>query len=140
MKISGTQFEIANAPAACRVDMLVPAVGDLVVSQTDQFTPPPKIKADLKQYHLTAETTVPQNTMQFVTLIWPHHVDEQLKAFATVEPIGKGYRVRATMPDGRLLTLLLDPSGQADKSEMVVQCSDVDGKSVFAFDSKCAVR
>lgn len=138
MKINKNQFEVINAPAACRVDMLVPSAENLVISQTDQFNPPPKIKADLTQYHLTAQTTTPQKTMQFVTLIWPHHADKKLNAIASVEPFGKGYRVQATLPDGSHLTLTLDPTQATGESAVAAKYNNAEGKVIFSFKSEDA--
>ncbi len=44
----------------------------LALSQTDQFDPPPRERIQLTQWHMTAPTTAPANSMRFVTVIRPH--------------------------------------------------------------------
>ncbi|MFP3903890.1 MAG: heparinase II/III family protein, partial [Armatimonadota bacterium] len=45
---------------------------ELQISQTNKFDPPPEDFVDLTQWHLTAETTTPSDTMDFVTVIRPY--------------------------------------------------------------------
>ncbi|NLX23675.1 MAG: DUF4962 domain-containing protein [Phycisphaerae bacterium] len=70
MHIDGRQVLAHNGPARCHVDFLYPA--DLVITQTDQFDPPPRPRVKLTEYHLTAATPAPARTAEFITVLRPY--------------------------------------------------------------------
>ncbi|HTL29565.1 MAG TPA: DUF4962 domain-containing protein, partial [Tepidisphaeraceae bacterium] len=70
MTIDEQEIRASNKTAACRVDLLWPAA--LKITQTDKFDPPPRERIKLTQYHLTAATTQPATSQQFVSVFRPH--------------------------------------------------------------------
>ncbi len=104
MQINGQgdiRVEVGNAGA--HVNMVAPE--GLVLSQTDQFDPPPRERVQLTQYHLTAETTEPSTTMRFVTVIRPHREGEVPPTAAEAEITDDYYAVRAEVDDGEVIAL-----------------------------------
>lgn len=47
--------------------------GDLAITQTNRFDPPPQEWVKLEQWHLTASTQEPRRAARFVTVIRPRH-------------------------------------------------------------------
>lgn len=62
--------------AECDVVFLEPA--NLVISQTDQFDPPPNPRVKLVEHHLTAATASAVDKCRFVTVLRPHRAGEHV--------------------------------------------------------------
>ncbi|MCX8092295.1 MAG: hypothetical protein N3I86_15400, partial [Verrucomicrobiae bacterium] len=71
-------LRVLRAPAAMEVRFLWPPT--LTFSQTDRYDPEPeRIRhSDIQNtWHLTASTTEPSATMQFVTVLMPHRIGSE---------------------------------------------------------------
>ena len=49
---------------------------NLKISQTDQFDPPPRERVQLREYHVTAETTMPREDATFIAVLRPHRAGD----------------------------------------------------------------
>ncbi|MBL7223270.1 MAG: DUF4962 domain-containing protein [Candidatus Brocadiae bacterium] len=134
-------IRVVNGAAGCRVAFLTPMTLDIEV--TDRFDPPPQGQADLTECHLTAHTSVPEQRVEFITLIRPHRVDQEPPAGASVEDVPGGYRVRVEMPDGYLVVALnnddASPVQDGDTSraaDLFATRFDYDGEPVDALHVK----
>ena len=94
---------VANGRAACRASFLWPR--DLELSQTDEFTPPPRPRVKLTEYHLTAEPAVPSRRQTFVTVLRPHLAGEPLRGEPQVEQVEGGLALRVPMREGHARVL-----------------------------------
>jgi len=74
MVIDGRRMQIATGDAGCVVSLLQPT--DLKISQTDQFDPPPRDRIQLTEYHVTAETTVPEKEVTFIAVLRPYRAGD----------------------------------------------------------------
>ena len=74
MDIEGQTLKIATGDAGCVVSLLRPE--NLKISQTDQFDPPPRERVQLREYHVTAETTIPQEEATFIAVLRPHRTGD----------------------------------------------------------------
>ena len=74
MAIEGQTLKIATGDAGCVVSLLRPE--NLKISQTDQFDPPPRERVQLREYHVTAETTIPQEEATFIAVLRPHRTGD----------------------------------------------------------------
>ena len=74
MDVEGQTLKITTGDAGCVVSLLHPA--NLKISQTDQFDPPPRERVQLREYHVTAETTIPQEEAAFIAVLRPHRAGD----------------------------------------------------------------
>ena len=104
MQLNGqNDIRAAVGSAGAHVNMVAPE--GLVLSQTDQFDPPPRERIQLTQWHMTAQTTEPATTMRFVTVIRPHREGEEPPTAAETEITDDYYAVRAEVDDGEVIAL-----------------------------------
>jgi hypothetical protein len=96
-------IKVVSGPAACDVSILAP--GDLAVSLTDKFSPPPRPRIKLTEWHLTAQSK-PARQLEFVTLIRPHRSNSSAPAGAKLEKTPGGYSLSADLTDGRVAVQL----------------------------------
>lgn len=97
------EIRVAVGSAGAHVNMVAPE--GLVLSQTDQFDPPPRERIQLTQWHMTAQTTEPATTMRFVTVIRPHREGEEPPTAAEAEITDDYYAVRAEVDGGEVIAL-----------------------------------
>ncbi len=108
-------LRVENAPAAMDVHLLLPA--EIEFSQTDQYDPPPELPADQwrNTWHLTASTTRPQTSQQFLSVMLVHRTDEspELPTVQLVDGTG-AMGVRLTASDGAIDTVVFrtDPDAE----------------------------
>ena len=74
MDVEGQTLKITTGDAGCVVSLLHPA--NLKISQTDQFDPPPRERVQLREYHVTAETTIPGEDATFIAVLRPHRAGD----------------------------------------------------------------
>jgi len=103
-------IRVAVGEAGCRIDMLAPE--GLVVTQTDQFDPPPRPRVQLIQYHLTAATAQPARQQQFATLIRPHRAGEEPASGGSFERGESCSAIHATLADGEAIILFRTGRGE----------------------------
>ena len=117
--ITNRTLTVRRDPADMTVHILLPSPKDVKLSQTDQYDPPPeqhktRPREYKKTWHLTAETTTPAITGQFLTVFIVRHKDrpQTLPQVALVP--GKGaVGVKLTHPGGGsdVVAFRTDPSG-----------------------------
>lgn len=88
MRIHHGAIWATNEPGAAVAQ--IRARQELNISQTNKFDPPPEDFVDLVQWHLTAATTEPAETMDFISVLRPY------KARANRPPLG----LQTFMPEG----------------------------------------
>ena len=74
MDIEGQTLKITTGDAGCVVSLLHPE--NLKISQIDQFDPPPRERVQLREYHVTAETTMPREEATFIAVLRPHRAGD----------------------------------------------------------------
>jgi hypothetical protein len=89
---------------ACTIDIMTPQ--DLKVSQTKEYDPNPWPQITTREWHLTASTPMRNKTAEFVTLIRPYRVGQNVGEKAALQQIDGGYLLNAELTDGKLVALL----------------------------------
>ncbi len=79
MALDGQTATISRGDARLLAEWVWPA--GLDISQTDQFSVPDTRPGSVNQWHLTASTTDPSRTQEFVTVLRPYRADD------TTEPL-----------------------------------------------------
>jgi hypothetical protein len=104
MRLGGQHdIGVSVGDVRCAVNMLAPE--GLVLSQTDQFDPPPRERIRLTQWHTTAATPEPATRMHFVTLLRPHRAGEEPPLGGSYEITDDAIAVRAEVADGEVIAL-----------------------------------
>jgi hypothetical protein len=99
MKINGQHDILAtNRMGGCKVDFLYPA--DLRISQTDKFDPPPRPRVKLLEHHLTAATSEPDATQDFVTVLRPSLKGQRTEGKCGLELTASVYRLWVPLRNG----------------------------------------
>ncbi len=101
MEIDEQTLKITTGDAGCVVSLLRPE--NLKISQTDQFDPPPRDRVQLKEYHVTAETTIPREEATFIAVLRPHRAGDMPKGDPVL--MGDGTIV-VPLPNGELKVCL----------------------------------
>jgi hypothetical protein len=116
----------------CPIEFLEPA--GLKMTQTDQYDPNPRERIKLREWHLTASTTEPQRTIEFVTVMRPHRTDQTVPDQARLTTLPGGYLLDAEVLDGRVIALLptedaavLQHNGLKTTGKIAVQRLDTAG-------------
>lgn len=110
MRITDHQrVKVTHGEAGCDVAFLAP--GDLAISQTDRFDPPPRPRVKLTEYHLTASTPAPAATCEFITLLRPHRADETVPDAARLAAIDGGWAIEVELTAGKAVILLRRQTG-----------------------------
>ena len=94
----GQTLKIATGDAGCVVSLLRPA--NLKISQTDQFDPPPRERVQLREYHVTAETTIPREEATFIAVLRPHRTGDVPKGDPVL--MDDGNSIVVPLPNGEL--------------------------------------
>ena len=97
MDVDGQTLKITTGDAGCVVSLLRPA--NLKISQTDQFDPPPRERVQLREYHVTAETTMPQEETTFIAILRPHRAGDVPEGDPVLMDEGT---LMVPLPDGEL--------------------------------------
>ncbi len=101
---SQNQIQVENGGAACRVNLLWPE--NLKLSQTSRFDPPPRPRIKLVEYHLTAQTSSSESSQDFITVIRPHRVNDELTGEVEIETVDGRHLLRIPCADGDAVVLL----------------------------------
>ncbi len=103
MRIDGASQSVEIKRNQAQLDVRFLAPISLRFSQTDQFTIPPEGDADQypNQWHLTAETTEPSESCRFLTVFFPHKVDQRDGSRSTKLLSGRGYLGVEVVAQGR---------------------------------------
>lgn len=97
MEIDEQTLKITTGDAGCVVSLLRPE--NLKISQTDQFDPPPRDRVQLKEYHVTAATTISREEATFIAVLRPHRTGDVPKGDPVL--MGDGTIV-VPLPNGEL--------------------------------------
>lgn len=97
MDIEGQTLKITTGDAGCVVSLLRPE--NLKISQTDQFDPPPRDRVQLREYHVTAETTIPREEATFIAVLRPHRTGDVPKGDPVLVDDGT---IVVPLPNGEL--------------------------------------
>jgi hypothetical protein len=100
----GNRVTVRAGNVVCPIEFLEPP--GLQMTQTDQYDPNPRPRIKLREWHLTASTTEPARTVEFVTLMRPHRTDETVPDTARLQKLDGGYLLTAELKDGRIVALL----------------------------------
>jgi len=132
MDVNGQESILVKGDKArCRVSFLVPQ--GLAMSQTDRFEPPPRPRIKLVQWHLTAATPQPATRAEFVTLCRPYRTGVAPPEEATVTRTDYGYRLDATLREGRVVVGLRTD----DRTRLTLEGSATSGSvAAVRFDDK----
>jgi len=105
MKVDGQgDITVETGDAGCKVAFLTP--GDLSITQTNKFDPPPRPRIKLTQWHLQAGTPDKQKSCQFVTVIRPYRKGEAVPEGVEMEKLSTGYACKLELSDGEAIVLL----------------------------------
>ena len=120
-KIDGQTMKIAVGDAGCVVSLLQPT--DLKVSQTDKFDPPPRERIQLTEYHMTVETTEPEEEVMFVAVLRPHRKGELPEG----EPVMVGDEITIPLADGTL-KVTVDSKLRAERLNQTGEVTEAFGR------------
>ena len=107
------QFDVADqeniglrvGDVRCAISLLAPE--NLEVRQTDQYSPNPRERIKLREFHLTASTPKQTKAVEFVAAYRPYEVDQQAPQPAQLSETETGYALEATLADGRSVRIVL---------------------------------
>jgi phage tail protein X len=104
MSIEGNRVGWEGEPGRVDVDFAYP--DGLVITQTDQYDPPPAEwrNWDLGEWHLSAETPEPASQQEFVTFVAVQGAAAAIDAAHSVLP----RNITVTLPDGAATVALED--------------------------------
>lgn len=94
-------LDIRREPAAMKTWLLLPA--DVSFSQTDRYVPEPEptVREPKNTWHLTASTTQPATSGQFLAVLMPHRVGREATLPRAALVRGRGaLGARLSFPDG----------------------------------------
>jgi hypothetical protein len=114
MRIEEQSIRASNQSAGCRVDLLWPT--GLKISQTDKFDPPPRERIKLTQYHLTAATTQPAKSQQFVSIFRPHRSGQAPAGDFSIEESAGEFVVKGKLNSGPITIHINRASGKMTMS------------------------
>jgi hypothetical protein len=114
MRIEEQSIRASNQSAGCRVDLLWPA--GLKISQTDKFDPPPRERIKLTQYHLTAATTQPAKSQQFVSIFRPHRSGQAPAGDFSIAESASEFVVKGELSSGPITIHINRASGKMTMS------------------------
>ena len=97
-------IQVRNDDVVCDVDFLTPS--GLTFKQTNQYDPNPRPRIKLREWHLTATTPAKKKRMEFVTLYYPHRIEDQVPKQASLREIEGGYVLMAKLSNGEFVALL----------------------------------
>lgn len=122
---------------ACKIRMLAPR--NLSFSQTNEYDPNPRERVKLREWHLTAATEDKTDSIEFISLIWPHRKGQEPPQDVKLEPISGGYSLSVKLPEGWVTMLLptddsveLSAEGMKAKGQLAVARHGEDGAVVEA--------
>lgn len=117
---------------ACKIRMLLPR--ELSFSQTNQYDPNPRERVKLREWHLTASTKQKTDSIEFVSLIWPHRKGQEPPQDVKFDPVTGGYSLSVKLPEGWATMLLpnddsvnISASGLETKGKLAVTRYSEDG-------------
>ncbi len=96
--------------AGLRISLLTPE--GLEITQTDEFDTPPQEHIQLDEWHLTAATTEPAATRQFVALMRPHRLGDEVPVASELQRSPAGHAIRAALADGSVIVLWRNGPGE----------------------------
>ena len=91
-------IRVRNEDVVCDIDFLAPS--GLTFKQTNEYDPKPRPRINLREWHLTAETTEKKKRVEFVTLYQPHRVEDKVPDEASLEQIKGGYVLKVKLSNG----------------------------------------
>lgn len=131
----GNRVIVRAGDVVCPIEFLEPS--GLQMTQTDQYDPNPRERIKLREWHLTASTTEPQRTIEFVTVMRPHRTDQTVPDQARLTKLPGGYLLEAEVLDGRVIALLpnddstiLQHNDLETTAKIVVQRQDAAGNII----------
>jgi hypothetical protein len=119
----------------CDVSILAP--DRLTFSQTNEYDPNPRPRVKLREWHLAFDLMAKRDRVEFVTLLRPHRVADDVPKTAKLEPVDGGYILTAQLSDGDFTALLpandaaeLAADGLTARGRIVCRRRDPSGKSI----------
>ena len=106
------RFEVAGERAKCRIDLIAPE--GLEVTFFDEHDPPPRPPYDeqIEEYHMRADTLEPAQRGEFIAVLLPGRLEDELPGAAEHEQMDAGHALRIPLPDGHAVVLLRTNSGE----------------------------
>ena len=131
----GNRVVVRAGDVVCPIEFLEPS--GLEMTQTDQYDPNPRERIKLREWHLTASTTEPQRTIEFVTVMRPHRTGQTVPDKARLTKLPGGFLLEAEVLDGQVVALLpndetttLQHNGLETVEKIVVRRLDAAGETV----------
>lgn len=105
MQVRGDRdVQIRCGDVCCEAAFLAP--NGLSFRQTNQYDPNPRPRVKLREWHLTAETSAPARTMEFVVLYRPHRQSQPVPQAGELKKVAGGYALTAKLSDGSVRAIL----------------------------------
>ena len=126
-------IKVVNKDVLCDIDFLLPE--GLKFTQTNQYDPNPRPRIKLREWHLTADISNNRNSMEFITLYYPHRIGDELPKEAKAEKISGGYLLEVKLSFGEVTVLLpaqdgaiLDASGLKSRDAVKMRLMHNNGR------------
>ena len=116
----------------CTVSLLAPS--DLQFSQTNEYSPNPRPRIKLREWHLTATTPTKTKTVEFVAVYRPYRDGNKPQGKVTLTTIDGGYLLKAQQSGGQVIALLprddnahLSAESMVTTGALLIECRKDDG-------------
>jgi len=101
---NGNHINVRNGDVGCSINLHCRR--RLSFDQTHEYDPNPRSRITLREWHLTAKTQRPEDSMEFITTYRPYKTEDGYQGHAGFQQIPGGYLFEAGGTAGELTALL----------------------------------